>query len=1189
MAGAVPRPAAVGGDTGRDDVGRRAVAGARRRCQRRGRGYAPGTGWAPEFLYNGAGVVQTPTLHGVAWPEPGRAYAVGDNGAMWLWRSETDLWEPDPAKPLNFHANLNAVAFAPGNSALGYAVGKQGVLLAYSKTWEQQTVPASVAQAHFTSVAFAGNQAIVSYRMINPAKSNQEEGGLLIDNGSGWQVDQSAQALLSTLPAGQTVISKVAGLPDGGAVAAGPGVVIERDSATSPWRFSSSPIADSETGNIAALAAFRDGSSVRALVSVDDDPESDPSGIENTLWQNVDNPPASAAGQPPLLIGPDPLPSHGFLVRETANGWADQELNDHPNLFTGGASNFDLPGWPDAVLALATDTAGDQGWAVGGQTGGDALQLGGQTGAAKVVQTAGVTRFGGGASPPISTSSPIDAPAGQPTLAFGGGSGCAQPCSANASQQLGPDAWLRGAISRAGTIGGLRAFVYLGQRIESGATTLDGDTYARELADYSDVLFSSSLPVYTEATQQDIATGQGGAPTFAQGLGAHDPAGATPAGGRAPPAGTAAYAFDSPGNGGTVRVIVLDYSSRSLSGNGQLTWLAGELDSARAARIPAIVVGSGDITDAGVPNAALDASAVAQVLETHGASAYVFYDASQQNVAQSIGSGAQQLPVFGTGTLGYVRPPTNAAAAQAFLGASGFLVMSVNAAQRSVVTNRAPVTAKLIPDAGELALDATDGTLLRRSQVALFQGLARRPLGGSEWVGGAPGSEGQAPDPYTALPETCLGSACGHFIQPVYSFTSSNPKIGDFVERDPNSTNPRQILQNAKGNPIPDPTSGVFCAYNPGTTTVAIASGGLSYSEDVTVQRGASRSPAEPCPPRTSSRTRVLPAGGPAPTTEWRAAHELVSATGSGAGPAAAFARGPDRDDATAAPSSSGAPASSGGHRAPDPRRARVPVCGDRGDAAEAPAARGEPHRSPDPTERVRRHDCGGADRRPRRRGKTRGGGGRRECPQRVRDLPSGRPELDDAGRGSAVGRVGCRDRWRRDPPAQAPGRGGLRADRGAAGAVALRRCGTVALRHCGGPLRGAFRGVMCGDEHGRGPENDDRAGRVRGVGLGFPGIRGCRVNLGAGLAVISIDNVALHPIHGGRSDSGGSTAYMEEDPPRPPGGAVDPATPVATTRLNVGSGHEMAARGYHFLTRRKVYATTSVPGKARPSPPRPG
>jgi len=220
-----------------------------------------------------------------------------------------------------------------------------------------------------------------------------------------------------------------------------------------------------------------------------------------------------------------------------------------------------------------------------------------------------------------------------------------------------------------------------------------------------------------------------------------------------------------------------------------------------------------------------------------------------QNVSETIGSGADTIPVYGTGTLGYVTPPQTFAQQQAFLGASGFLLVSVDTAQRNTTTNRAPVSATLIPNAGQVALDATDGTLLRRSQVALFQGLARRPVAGEEFIGAAGVVEG--PDPYTVLPETCLGSDCGQFIPPAYAFTSSDPTIGNFVEHDPNSTNPRQILLGANGQPIPDPSSGLFCAFNPGTTTVSISAGGLSYSLPVTVQQGSVEEPCGTVPAKT--------------------------------------------------------------------------------------------------------------------------------------------------------------------------------------------------------------------------------------------------------------------------------------------------------------------------------------------------
>ena len=82
--------------------------------------------------------------------------------------------------------------------------------------------------------------------------------------------------------AGNPQLFAVAGLPDGGAVAAGRDIVIERDGAGAPWRFSDQPLPGSTA---IAAAAVRDGGSVRAVVSVvpqlayppaDDLPDPDP-------------------------------------------------------------------------------------------------------------------------------------------------------------------------------------------------------------------------------------------------------------------------------------------------------------------------------------------------------------------------------------------------------------------------------------------------------------------------------------------------------------------------------------------------------------------------------------------------------------------------------------------------------------------------------------------------------------------------------------------------------------------------------------------------------------------------------------------------------------------------------------------------------------------------------------------------
>jgi hypothetical protein len=847
--------------------------------------YVPGQGWTPEFLYNASGQRKEPSLRGVAWPEPGRAYAVGSEGEMWLYRSETGLWEPDPAKPLGFHGNLTAIAFSPSNPALGYAVGKQGVLLSYDKTWTQEAPPPGLEQANFTSVTFAGGQALAGYRLLS--SPGHEVGGVIVNNndGTGWHVSAAVQQLLAQLSdPDETVISKVAGLPDGGVAAAGPGVVIERDSAETapgspegtPWHFAAMPLP--EAANIAALAAIRDGSAVRALVSVDIHPNSLPDG---QIFQGIDNPPSPATGQPSLLIGPDPLPVTGYLLRETAAGWEDLENQAFPEPdpslpeSAGIEQDIDLPGWPDPVLALLVDPAGDQGWAVGGQTGAF-LGQSVLTAAGPAVQTASVLRLGAGPTPAQSGGVEIATTPGQATFALAGNAQCADACSDYSSVDLGPDAWLSSALSHAAQISGLHAFLYTGARLgQGGGRPRSAGAFQREMNDYASLLRSTgSLPVYAAASPSDIDT-SGGTSTFVSTLGSSAPAGTVPSGTPPPPTGTAAYAFDSPGVGGTVRVIVLDYSQLAL-GAPQLQWLESQLNAAHAAALPAIVMGNADPVEPVAPNFARDTSALTQALTQYGASAYI-YDSPGENRIDTLGSGTTSVPAYGTGTLGYVLPPPPSQ--EEFLGAGGTLLASIDIAERNPVTNQAPVSVSLVPNISQLALNATNGTLLRRSQVALFEGLARRPLGGGEQVGGGTDIE-EAPDPYVPIPEVCHGSGCGHFIAPAYSFSSSRPDIGNFVEEDPNNPNPRAVLQGSDGKPIPDSHSGLFCAFNAGTTTVTIQAGGLSYSEPVTIQAG---SVEQPCgtvplinpPPAVSSATASAPpppansppGGSPAPVT----------------------------------------------------------------------------------------------------------------------------------------------------------------------------------------------------------------------------------------------------------------------------------------------------------------------------------
>jgi hypothetical protein len=261
--------------------------------------YVPGHGWEREYLTSSSGAVSKATLRGVAWPEPGHAYAVGDRGAMWEWNANDDLWIADPGVPIGFEGNLMGVAFDPGDPSRGYAVGKNGVLLGFGKSWEPEALPPGFADDNLTSIAFAGSQAIVA-----------AGGDVLTNDGDGWRVDPSAHALLDSVRAGNPQLYAVAGLPDGGAVAAGRDIVIERDSAGSPWRFSPQPILGSTA---IAAAAIRAGGTVRAVLSV----------VPQVVYPGADDLPPPDSNVPPPIVPPFGLPGDGYLLRETAGGWEE--------------------------------------------------------------------------------------------------------------------------------------------------------------------------------------------------------------------------------------------------------------------------------------------------------------------------------------------------------------------------------------------------------------------------------------------------------------------------------------------------------------------------------------------------------------------------------------------------------------------------------------------------------------------------------------------------------------------------------------------------------------------------------------------------------------------------------------------------------------------------------------------------
>lgn len=884
--------------------------------------YVPGQGWLPESLLGAGGLRKTPNLRAVAWPTPTRAYAVGELGQMWLWRGETGLWEPDPATPLNFRGDLLGIAFDPSEPSIGYAVGQQGVLLRYGKTWTQEALPAELQDASFTSVAFAGSEALVAYRLPHvvvqaDGVNGSYTGGLLVKRGSeaGWHVDTGAQeALDGAIP------WAVAGLPDGGAAISAGGVggeaplVLERNGEEASWQPTPQPYPGFEAPS--SLALFREGGALRVIGS---------GGVPNTLPIDTVAPPP--AGFPENLIRAYPdATGEGHLLRQTSTGWRDEvhEWNDVGEP-PGEYKLYDMVYQPDPIAAVLVNENGDEGWAVGGVI---------ETEKRGALDTADIARYpNNGATPPGIAQAPVKTEPATARFAIGGDSQCEAPCAYRRNAKLGPDAWLSSALTSAAGIEGVRAFFFTGPRVTSGEGHGDFPVpYEREFARYAEVLGSARIPAYAAPSATDRAGGS--ACPFEQALAPASsgevtlvtqseefklPGSCSEAAESQP----GYYALESRGPAGAVRVIVLEDAGEP--DQAQVTWLGEQLREAAAKAGPAIVVGAANLNRQ-MAEGRPGAQALERTLAGGGsaggscASAY-FFDEPDRNVTQRLRepcASGQSIPTFGSGTLGY----GSASATQEadFTGASGYLLAQVKFPTRPA-GNVFPVSVKLIPDIGEneLALEAEEGVLLRRSQAALFDALARRPRAGGVSNRGQRQNVGAI---YTPISATCIGEDCGEGIFPEYSFTSSDPEVGGFVKQNL-AAEPagREPLLGANEKPIQEPDqlaeagkqeegsiSPLFCAYRKGKTKVKITAGGYASTLTVTVQEGSVRQPCGTVPaaglaaPAAPAPAPPAPAPAPAPAGPAPASSPPVALLPAPPAPPAAVTPPPARPVAAALP-----------------------------------------------------------------------------------------------------------------------------------------------------------------------------------------------------------------------------------------------------------------------------------------------
>jgi hypothetical protein len=836
--------AAPGGDVGLGTSGALAV-GLRGTTMR----YEAGTGWLFGPL---PGRAARANLYGVAFSGPSSAVAVGQGGTIVRWDGAS--WSEDPQSRSVTPHDLSAVAFRP--SGEGWAVGRYGTILHFDGAqWSEERPPADDEGRHVTSVAVAGSEVFAV------------AGGNLISRGADGRWERVDLALLPEPRPAAGDLRLVSALPDGGVAVGGIGLLLVRDRPGAPFRHSAQPI----PGVAVALAATRgSGGEVRPIVSVAP-PVAAESG-DDARGRDVGGVPAG----------------DGELLRESASGgWEDLSQAQHPRNGVPADGVVKL----DPVLAAAADVRGERLWAVGGYAGtpsasgqgSDAILAARSSG----WDTSSIWRFDadGRVAPPglRAEAAVVTERPGTVSFAFFSAPECRDRCSETLDAQ--PDVNLTAAARQIAAFAeqpGGPAFAILGGNARGPNPALGmlaayregrGATEFRRLPALLAPL--GRVPLFAAFGSRDaVPTLANPAEAWADAFASAPapfgrsapPPGITPAGAGLPVGNVHRYyAFDATQGTGTIRVVVLDNSAGSLEGTspGQTQWMQERVSEARARGLPVIVVAYRSLAE-GSDGAASDGSSVADYLAGAGVSAVLVAGEGgnvQTPVPVAPAPGAPQVVQFQGARLSYQ--------------STGSYVAWYRV---SVDTATSQVAIDAVPPVESLAVKPLAGLTVARSQTLEFQAIARRPRGSlavtRELAGSAfenlLGFDSFVPIPAPSCP---AGTQC---ISPLYRFSSSDPTIGDFVE--PSGPGSRFPRVSSSGRTAPSSTSGLFCAYNGGTTTVSVTVGLLTASLPVTVRPGGfgppcgtvgrattARPPRPPAPrvPRLPGAPAVAPALAP--------------------------------------------------------------------------------------------------------------------------------------------------------------------------------------------------------------------------------------------------------------------------------------------------------------------------------------
>lgn len=821
-------------------------------------------------------------LHDVVWPSASTAWAIGGQGT--ILRFDGTAWRSDPNSERLTRAALFGAAFS--SATRGYAVGATGAILRYDGVrWSKDPAHLKVTTDDLYAVDAAGDQFVAV----------GANGTVLVNRGGTWSRESGLEGLLSRggqIPA----LYAVEGLSDGTALAGGESnTLIRRDGPRGGWRVESEGARVPPEGTILALAARRSGSGLNIFASV--------------------------SYEPLKFSGENPAAITGFLLYGTPAGWRDLDFKTRMTTYPV----FDASAPRDPVYGVALEGA-SKAWAVGGTGAGNDdfqghVQAYPTSSIYRVDLTGDPEHVGNTTTPILDTDSNVisfaffgESMCGRGLCSVAMGTGTkADVVAAQIQDEIN---------AMSGLPGGPRFVVFGGNMRATGIPEELGQF--KRFADGFRIPFYASLgaadlfgglqkvdfediPDFTGGELKERLNGPADDSFYLDAFSDRPkPWGRGDIRGTiepvlSPPAASGSrthYAFDYVVGKKRLRIIVLDdslplrLSNKETQNppNDQKAWLKDVLLDARDPMKDAvsIVIMNRPSLDPHNHKPDLEVLSVEQTAGSLGAGAVVtaFYRENHAEIIDlskldaSLGASTMPVYVFGGGGAPLTslpdRPPDPS------LGKyHSWQLVSVNFDEdrraKKGILRQGEVYAYSYPVVDTVSIHAIDGVVVPGGQTLRFTGSGRAPDGGgpndplqsrAALVPLDFGSAGiSRPDIYDKL-RPKIQTATGGSIGPAYLYVSEDRDVGYFARPDPiDPTGRRPYIDPAREaaglpGPLPDPTSGLFCAIGAGTTYVSLISGFHRSRMQVTVTGGYGPCVKEPVvqpPPLTVAQLAPLP------------------------------------------------------------------------------------------------------------------------------------------------------------------------------------------------------------------------------------------------------------------------------------------------------------------------------------------